>query len=231
MANEYVSLKNIGDRLLRTNVMKGLSWDFIIDSTIDFMDIVGIPASYINKLYTYKIEDYRVPLPCDFVEETMVLFSNKNSSKPATYATDTFHEHYDELGAGNNTYTYSINNSYIFTSIKDGELLMNYKAIQTDSEGYPMLPSNRVFQSALEWYIKVGYFTILWEDGKLEDKRLENAKQEYAWAVGRLETDSARLSLGKAEAFFNSFRTLVPRDNEFTKRFANTGAKEYIKVQ
>lgn len=39
-----------------------------------------------------------------------------------------------------------------------------------------------------------------------------------------------RLSLAKAESFFNSFRTLIPRDNEFSKRFMNTGNKEFIKA-
>jgi hypothetical protein len=43
-----------------------------------------------------------------------------------------------------------------------------------------MLPADRIFINALEWYIKYRYFTLLWEDGKIEDKRLENAKQEYS---------------------------------------------------
>ena len=69
MATHYESLKLLGDRLLRNNVMKGISWDFIIDSTIDFMDIVGVPEIYEDKLYEGTIEEYRVELPCGFIEE------------------------------------------------------------------------------------------------------------------------------------------------------------------
>ena len=37
MAIKYESLKLIGDRLLRSNIMKGISWDAIIDYVVDFL--------------------------------------------------------------------------------------------------------------------------------------------------------------------------------------------------
>ena len=164
-------------------------------------------------------------LPCDFVEEIFVVINNA----AVTHSTDPMHNHYYKMGNNSDIITYSINDRFLFSSIKDGNVSMNYRAVMTDDEGYPMVSSDRNFIIALEWYIKVQYFTVLWEDAKIEDKRLENAKQEYAWAVGRMENSSHRLSLGKAEALFNSLRTLVPRDNEFSKRFGNTGSKEYLR--
>lgn len=230
MATRYESLKMIGDRLLRSNVMKGISWDFIIDSVIDFMDIVGAPSLFEDKHFEGKIHKYRVKLPCDFVSEKQVVMAcDRSQGAVATYATDTFHKHYNKTANLARTYTYSIDNGYLFASIEKGCIEMSYEAVKTDDEGYPMIPSDRNFTLALERYIRMEYFTLLWDNGKIEDKRLENAKQEYAWAVGRLETRRAMLSLGKAEAMFNTFRTLVPRDNEFAKRFANTGNKQFIK--
>ena len=225
MAVRYESLKLIGDRLHRNNVMKGISWDSIIDYTIDFMDIVGVPDIYEDKLFLGKIEKYRIELPCDFVEELFVVINGAS----VTYAVDPMHKHSLTIGNHSGHITYSIDNGYLFSSIEKGSLRMNYRAIMTDEEGYPMMPADRVFIVALEWYIKMQYFTMLWEDAKIEDKRLENTKQEYAWAVARLESSAVHLSLGKAEALFNSFRTLIPRDNEFAKRFSDTGAKEYLR--
>lgn len=92
-----------------------------------------------------------------------------------------------------------------------------------------MVLSDRTFILALEWYIKSTYFALLWENGKLEDKRLQRAEQEYAWAMARLDSQASNMALGKIEAVFNSLRTLIPRENEFNKRFSDTGAKEYIK--
>lgn len=228
MAAQYESIKIILDRLLRNNVLNGISFESVIDYTIDFMEIVGVPSIYTEKLYEADIVNYRASLPCDFVEEIQLLFDSRTSRA----STDTFHEQYGKTNLQHRTSdnTYSINRNYIFTSIEKGKLQMVYKAILTDEEGYPMLPANRTFLNALEWFIKYKYYTILWEEGRLEDKRYENTKQEYAWAVGQCETDMKRLSLAKAESFFNSFRTLIPRDNEFSKRFMNTGNKEFIKA-
>ena len=229
MAKQYESIKIISDRLLRNNVMQGLSFESVIDYTLDFLDIVGIPSMFINNYYEAKIENYRVKLPCDFVEEKQILIGTGCNTYPSREATDTFHEHYSNMKVKAVGNTHSINNNYIFTSIEKGLLQMSYLAIKVDEDGYPMIPSNRPFLNALEWFIKYKYYTILWEEGRLEDKKLENAKQEYAWAVGQCETDFHRLTLSRAESFFNSFRTLIPRDSEFNNRFMNNGHKEYIK--
>lgn len=236
MANQYISIKVVLDRLLRSNLLQGLSFESVIDYTLDFIDIVGIPSVYEDKFYESEIVQHRVKLPCDFIEEVQVEMSptkkgTSSFTSPARAATDTFHKHYKNKNIRHNTdFTYSINNNFIFTSLEKGLLQMAYKAIMVDEEGYPMIPSDRSFLLALEWYIKVQYYTLLWENGKLEDKRLEHANQEYSWAVGRCETDMKRLSLAKAETFFNSFRSLIPRDNEFAKRFQNTGSKEFLRM-
>lgn len=239
MAAQYISLKVIGDRLNMNPLMGNLGYDAIVRYTVDFMDIVGVPNMFVEKPYKEKIVRYRAPLPCDFGEEIQILINGQ----PARVATDTFHtqyycfEHKSSVCGCRKQHglnkpidpTYQIQAGWITTSIDSGKIAMVYRAILTDEEGYPMIPSNSPFLNALEWYIKYKYYTILWENGKLEDKRLENTKQEYAWAVGQCETDMKMMSLGNAETFYNMFMTLLPRTNEFNKRFVHTGTKEYIK--
>ena len=58
---------------------------------------------------------------------------------------------------------------------------------------------------------------------------LSKAQQEYAFAAGAAETDALRLNLSKAESFFNSYRTLIIRDNEFKRGWINDGHKEILK--
>ncbi len=232
MAQNYESLKIVMDRLLRNNALSGISFESVIDYTIDFFDIVGVPSIYEERYFEAKIENYRVKLPCDFIEDIQILLAPKGSNHfiPARSATDTFHNNYDCANVNTSKdFTVSLNNNFIFTSLETGKLKMTYRAIVTDEEGYPMLPSDRTFILALEAYIKKEYFQILWDEGKIEDKRYEVAQNEYVWAVGRCETHMQRLSLSEAESFFNSFRTLVPRDNEFSKRFSHLGSKEFIK--
>ena len=246
MAEQYNSLKIIGDRILRNTTLSGISWESIIDYTVDFLDIVGVPDIYENRLYEAKIKDYRAELPCDFMEDNQVLIrackGNSIHFIPARHATDTFHKHYacltkrNQCGCGAERginrpqdFTFSIQGFWIYTSVIEGDLKMDYRAIMTDEEGYPLIPSQRTFLNALERYIKWRYYEILWDEGKIEDKRLVKAETEYAWAVGQLETDFNRLSLSKAESFFNSFKHLIPRETEFSKRFIHNGHKEYIR--
>ena len=241
MAEKYVSIKVILDRLLRNPMLEGISFESVVDYTVDFMGILGVPGTFEDKPFTDKICNYKVKLPCDFIEDIQVLINNI----PARYATDTFHKSYDcstdyikEPHVSNYHYsnrpadsTFAIQGNYIFTSTKDGDLKMMYRAIHTDEEGYPMIPENSKFLRALEWYCKVQFYTLLWERGKLPDKVLSHTEQEYVWAVGACDTDMNKLSLSKAESFFNSFRTLIIRDTEFKNRFINNGAKELIRVK
>jgi hypothetical protein len=218
MAARYESIKIIMDRLLRSNVFSGISLESVIDYTIDFMDIVGVPALFTEKVYEGRIDNYRSALPCDFLEEIQVLIGDKLT--PALYATDTFHNHMSKIGEKTkDSHTYSISNDFIFTSLDKGNLVMNYRAIIIDDDGYPLIPSDRTFLNALENYVKVKYFTLLFENGRIDTQRLQAVQQEYSWTVGQLETDMQMQSLGKAETMFNMLRSLIPRTADFERRY------------
>ena len=104
-----------------------------------------------------------------------------------------------------------------------------YRAFATDDEGYPLLPDNASFLRGLENYIKLQWFTILFDIGKLPLQVFQNAQQEYAWAAGDAQSEFSRLTLDEAETLFNSFKTLLPRNNEHWRAFFTNGAKEVWK--
>mgnify|MGYP006972405533 CR=1 FL=1 len=103
-----------------------------------------------------------------------------------------------------------------------------YLAMPVEDSGIPMIPDNGVFSRALTAFIKAQYFTILFDMGKISSQSLQQALQDYAWAVGACESEFLRLDLGRAESFFNSFRTLIVRDSEFENGFKENGTKELI---
>ena len=65
--------------------------------------------------------------------------------------------------------------------------------------------------------------------GQIQPAILQNTQQQYAWAVGACESEFQKLSLDKAESFFNSWRTLIIRDREHSKGFIKNGSKETLK--
>lgn len=115
--------------------------------------------------------------------------------------------------------------------MEDGEIEISYQSIATDEEGYPLLPDNSSFTRALRLYIKKEHFTTLFDMGKIQATVLNQALQDYAWAVGDCQTEFNRLSLDKAESFYNSWRTLIMRDTEHRTGFINNGTKERLKLQ
>ena len=60
-----ISIREVMARVTGHPLMKELSLEQGIRYTIDFINIVGYPEIFKNKLTDVKIEDYRGLLPCD----------------------------------------------------------------------------------------------------------------------------------------------------------------------
>lgn len=120
--------------------------------------------------------------------------------------------------------TYKIQGNVIFTSIREGTIEIAYNAFMVDSEGYPMIPDNSSFITALELYIKKKHFTILFDLGKLNQSVYNQVCQDYAWAVGQAQSDLVRPTIDQMQTLTNSLNTLIPRVAEHSSGFINNGS-------
>lgn len=235
------NIRRVADRIMRHPLLRDVPFETILDYTVDFLQIVGVPSLFEEKTALLHVENYRCMLPCDYVSMIQMrtakkvdgIEPNHRSHISYRYSTDSFHMSNDkpDVGRYGTDLTYKIQGCIIYTSTKDTDIEIAYNAIATDGEGYPLLPDNPSFLRALEAYVKKQHFTILFDLGKLQPIILQNAQQEYAWAVGDCETEFHRLSLDKAESLFNSWRTLLIRDSEHRHGFVNNGTKEYLTIQ
>lgn len=230
MAESYTNIRLILDKIMRHPLMRDISLETAVDYTVDFMRIVGVPSMFMEKTEVVEVKNYRALLPCDYYQMIQV---RKINGPAFRYSSDSFHmsECKDNNKRDLADLTYKIQGNLIYTSIEEGEIELSYEAIATDSEGYPLLPDNSSFTRALELYIKKQWFTILFDLGKINPNVLQNVQQEYAWAVGDCQTEFNRLSIDKAESFYNSWRTLLLRDTEHRTGFINNGTKERLKLQ
>lgn len=233
MAKNYISLKVIMDKILRHPMMAGISYEAVVDYCIDFMRIVACPNIFEEKSKVYSISEYKIgeydennifvstTLPDDFYEVIQV----RTNNEVLRHSTDSFHmsNNKDHMNYSNDL-TYKIQGNVLYTSFKEGEIELMYSAIPVDDIGFPMIPDNSKFTRALEAYVKKQWFTILFDMGKLQPQILQNVQQEYAWAVGACETEFNKLTLDKAESFYNSFRGLLLNNNRQHKEgFINLG--------
>ena len=213
-------------------MLRDIPFESAVEYAVDFIQLMGTPALYDEKTAIVKIHNWRGALPCDFYSMNQVRVAP--SSKTAVgilptyrYSGASFHMSDSKPNQGDTgEYTYKIQGMVIFTSTRNTDIEISYRAFAVDEEGYPLLPDNTSFLRGLENYIKLQWFTVLFDMGKISAQVLQNTQQEYAWAAGDAQSEFSRLDLDKAETLFNSFKTLLPRSNEHWKGFFTTGSRE-----
>ena len=239
---QTTNIRRILDRVMRHPMMRDIPFETAIEYSVDFISLMGTPAIYDEKTAVIPIHEWRGPLPCDFVQMIQVRVAGNQTNcrwhnvpwlapRPIyRYSGHSFHmSDYKPNAAFTGEFTYKLQGMVIFTSTRDIDVEIAYRAFATDDEGYPLLPDNTSFLRGLERYIKLQWFTMLFDQGKISQQVLQNAQQDYAWAAGDAQSEFARLSLDKAETLANSFKTLLPRNNEHWKGFFTVGSEEIWK--
>ena len=237
---QTTNIRRILDRVMRHPMMAELPFETAVEYAVDFISLMGTPALYDEKTAIVKIHDWKGALPCDFVEMIQVRVAPVQGCRrwdscgivEATpvyrYSGSSFHmSDFKPNSWRSGELTYKTQGMVIFTSTKDLDVEIAYRGFAVDDEGYPLLPDNTSFLRGLESYIKLQWFTIMFDMGKISQNILYNAQQEYAWAAGDAQSEFSRLDLDKAETLFNSFKTLLPRNNEHWKTFFTNGSKEH----
>lgn len=223
--NKYISIKVILDNILDHPLLRDVPTERVINHAVNFMRIVGCPKIYNDKVATININNYRGTLPEDFDEVIQVRYNHNNEGDYSIFrsATDTFYMNRDNQD--NYDLTYKIQGGVIFTSIKEGDVEMSYRAIPICEEGYPMIPDNSSFIRALELYIKKQCFTVLFDLGKITPVVYNNVLQEYAWAVGQAQSDLVRPTIDEMQSITNMWNKLLSVNDESNKEFRNLGVK------
>lgn len=229
----YISIKQVLDNLLDNPLMRDLSLERAVNYAVRFIQVIGMPNIFLEKTKVVDINNYRGELPCDLYEIIQVRKTYSDgkvgNTESFVYSTDSFHMSKDKTADLH--LTYKIQGSCIFTSIKEGQIEIAYRAINIDNDGFPLIPENGTFENALELYIKKHHYTTLFELGKINQQVLQHTEQQYAWAVGQAEADLVRPTIDQLQAFTSSWNTLVQRTTEHNSGFKYNSMQERIKLQ
>lgn len=214
---QYINIREILSRILRHPLLQDLNLESAVQYTVDFLGIMGLPSTYINKEVSIDVDNYRGVLPCDLISINQV----KHNGICLPHMTDNY---------GQGTMSFKTQGSIIYTSFKDGNLDISYKSLPVDNEGFPLLPDEPTFLRALELYIKKQWFTILFDMNKISPAVLQNTQQEYAFAAGACNNTFIIPSVSEMEAIKNMWNQLIPRTNEFKNGFKSLGYKEHLTI-
>ena len=233
MKDNPIVINIILDKLRRSPLLSDLSFETVVDYTVEFMEIEGFPAFFEEKTATLTVSNYKAELPIDFSEIIAVRgnLTNSSNDRKISYrkATDLFM--LSKNKGSQNDYTYKIQGKMIYTSLENGDIDIVYSAFKTDPFGFPMIPENSKFFVALMDYIKVKHFTNLFEQGKLDPRILDHAEREYCWSVGACESEFHKLSYDEAESLGNQWRQVIINTNEHLNGYLNIGIKKDLKIK
>lgn len=222
------------DRLTRHPMMQDITLETVVDYAVEFMRIVGIPTTFLDKTAIVDIKNYRGELPCDYYEMIQVRLAPKPGTPPELskvfrHTTDSFHM--SPLKAKISDLTYKVQGNCIFTSpLRFGPIEIAYKAMPVDEEGSPLIPDNSSYSRALQAFIKKEYFTIQFDQGKIDFRVMQKADQDYAFYVGQAQTDLIRPTIDQMESISNMWNTLVERSQDHRKGFLHEGSREHYKI-
>lgn len=221
MAQKINSVRAVFDKCMRHPMLQKMSLEAMVDYAIEFMEIVGVPDMFTKKTAIIDINKYKGKLPCDYYD--MIQVRECRGQRSLVYESSTFNQDPGSL-------SYKVQNNYIFTDIEKCQLEISYYAILQDEDGFPMVPESQSYYTALEAYIKKKWFTIQFDLGKINMDVLNQALQDYAWAVGRCSNEFHRLTIDKMESFSNSWKSMILRQHEHEVQFHDAMFNELNKI-
>ena len=225
---QYISIKEILSRVTRHPLLQDVNLEAAIQYTIDFIGVFGLPDMYEDKEATVQIENYRGTLPCDLIAVNQV--KDTCTELCLRSMTDTFMPskplnncklHYGE-------FTYKTRNKVIFTSFENGEVLINYKSIPVDEDGFPLIIDNSPYLRALESFIKKEVFTMMFENGELPLQVLQNTQQDYAWRAGQLQSEFNTPNDAEMESICRMWTSMIQNTTSFDRGFKHLGDRQYL---
>ena len=241
---QTTNIRRILDRVMRHPMLRDIPFETAVEYAVDFISLMGTPALYEEKTAIVEVSNWKGQLPCDFEQMIQVRMAGHQHAKrwvDCCHRLNLVGPVYRESGHSfhlsdikpheflSGELTYKVQGMTIFTSTKDVDVEIAYRAFAVDEEGYPLIPDNPSFLRGLENYIKLQWFTIMYDMGKISQQVFDHAQQEYCWSAGDAQSEFSRLTLDSAETLFNSFKTLLPRNNQHWKAFFTNGSKEIWK--
>lgn len=148
---------------------------------------------------------------------------------PMRYSTNTMHGYYHNSPWDYNTfsnYTYKVHSNYIFPNFSKGCIVMAYNAIPTDSEGFPLIPSEEKWRRAVTDEIAYKIAKKLWIRSEISDKVFSKIEEDKFWSTQQAGIKT--LSVDELTSFKNSWVRLIPKQHEEDNFFANMQFPEQI---
>lgn len=223
---KYVKLESIIERIYRDCDHKDeLNPADMAEWAGEAIELIGYPGSLITKVTNgdtklhhpepIDIVDYRGVLPDELYRVEAV--REYESDRRMKLSTDVNHmDHTQPENSSVFTYTYQIKDKYIFTSFKEGKVVVTYLALPVSDCGLPLIPDNERYKQGVKAYIQEKVDYKLWRKGLLADKVYQKSEQERAWYIPSAQNSIQIPSQDEMQMIRNYMLRLVPKIDSWT---------------
>jgi len=232
LSGKTISVKSIIAKVYRDLQLKEEEpfMDFI-EWMAEALDFIHVYPQYSIKPICFKITAYKTELPCDFIGLDQIEFeginlrATNNSFGPiqdnaviGRYYTpysynqsklenavfvDPYSTSYFREG-----YSFKIENGWLKTSFKEGEINLSYISQPMDEEGYPLVPEDVSFKEALYWYVVYKYLYSKALRGEISNYFYEDAYNKWHWYCNQAGAEAMMPDLNTLENIKRSFLSL-----------------------
>jgi len=203
MIYKFVSVKEIIEGVYRdTAIFEELDiWD-IIEWAGEALELIGAGLAYEELIAEICVKEHRAPLPCNLHISDSVSFRGHPlqqctgtfgaiSTTPTSTETNTidgkpvdkdnFPQQSNNSGPSGDCYY--MNDNFIITSFESGCILLAFRGIKVDIDGYPMVPDNISYKKAIKSYITMMLVRINWRKGASPEAHYRDSQRDWEWYV------------------------------------------------
>lgn len=218
--NKFISARQLMSEIKMSSMMQSLTMEQLVSFIVSYARRWGVSVLFEQKTKALEVSDYDAFLPCDVYD--VIAVRDCDTHINYRYSTDVFHYSKDNPKYYSD-FTYKRNGDVLVLSQADRPVEIVYTSIRCDNEGIPMVWDNQVYIDALKSYIKEVMYTELFDEGKINQNVLLNAKQEYAFNARLLKSELSSVSVDEAESVGNFVNNLVKHGRDKTNGFFNFG--------
>ena len=250
MIYKFTSIKEIIEGVYRdTQIHEELDiWD-VIEWGGEALELIGAGLAYEELVAELCVKEHRAPLPCNLhISDSVSYLGNPLkqctgtfgaiSTTPTSTSTnvidgkqvdkDNFPMQGNMPNGGQDCYY--MNDNFIITSFESGCILLAFRGIKVDHEGYPMVPDNISYKKALKSYITMMIDRIGWRKGQMPEAVYRDSQRDWEWYVKQARGSANMPNLDMMDNIRLQWMKLRPSQTAHQTFYTDLGNQERRRV-
>ena len=246
MVYKYISVYNVVEKLYRDyDHQEELDiWD-VIEWAAEALEFIGAGQQYERRVAELTIKNNIASLPCNFHSNPIPSYNGApmnlatggfapmsiEGAPPAENTINGFpvsDENFPRSGDTSNSTTqsqaenYYIKDGVFVTSVPEGTVIIEYRGIATDKEGFPKIPDLVSYRTAVAKYVQMILDTRDARKGRINKGWADKSEADWHWYCKQARGAANMPNLSYAEAIKHMWVKLKPNQNA-AQSFHNDG--------